>query len=122
MVVTSINIKALRTAKDWNQGQLAELLQVRRHCISRWETGAVTPSKKHIDALCRIFEIQECSLHYLPVSNQVLTTATIRLLALPEPYQSEAFDFINKLWEALPDDLKKLLPHQKAPDDLKGSS
>lgn len=48
---------SLRKAKQLNQAQVAEVLDVSRQAISSWETGAVLPSTDNLIALSRLYQL-----------------------------------------------------------------
>lgn len=50
-------IYELRTAKNLSQGDLADLLDVSRQSVSKWETDSATPDLGKLIRLCDIFEI-----------------------------------------------------------------
>ena len=50
-------IYRLRTEKNLSQGDLAELLEVSRQSISKWENNSAVPDLDKIIKLCEIFEI-----------------------------------------------------------------
>lgn len=47
----------LRTAKNLSQGDLAELLQVSRQSVSKWETDAAVPDLDKLMKLCDVFGV-----------------------------------------------------------------
>lgn len=51
------NIYELRTAKNLSQGELADLLDVSRQSVSKWETDAAVPDLDKLMKLCDIFEV-----------------------------------------------------------------
>ena len=51
------NIYKLRTAKNLSQGELAELLDVSRQSVSKWETDAAIPDLEKLMKLCDIFQV-----------------------------------------------------------------
>ena len=55
-------IYALRTGKNLSQGDLADLLEVSRQSVSKWETGASVPD---LDKLVRLAEVFGVSLDEL---------------------------------------------------------
>ena len=55
-------IYKLRTDKQMSQGELAELLEVSRQSISKWENNSAVPE---LDKLIRLSEIFEVSLDEL---------------------------------------------------------
>ena len=52
-------IYRLRTDKQMSQGELAEMLEVSRQSISKWENSSAVPE---LDKLIRLSEIFEVSL------------------------------------------------------------
>lgn len=46
-----------RTEKGLSQTELAELLEVSRQSVSKWETGAAVPELAKIVRLCEVFEV-----------------------------------------------------------------
>ena len=53
---------ALRKAKGLSQLKLAEMMDVSRQAISRWETGASVPTTENLKCLSRLYDV---SLDYL---------------------------------------------------------
>ena len=51
-------IKILRVEKKLSQGDLAELLNVTRQTVSKWETGVSLPSLDNIKEMSKIFEVE----------------------------------------------------------------
>lgn len=58
----SERIKYLRLSKEFNQGQLADKLGVKKQSVSNWENGNVMPS---VDMLERIADFFGVSTDYL---------------------------------------------------------
>lgn len=56
------NLKNLRTARDFTQTRLAEMLDVNPRVYNRWERGESTP---HFDTLVQIADILQVSLDEL---------------------------------------------------------
>lgn len=52
----------LRKAKGLTQAELAEMLQVSRQAISRWEVGTAVPSTDKLKLLCQIYDVPVDSL------------------------------------------------------------
>ena len=48
---------SLRKAKQLNQAQVAEALDVSRQAISNWETGTALPSTDNLTALSRLYQV-----------------------------------------------------------------
>lgn len=63
----------LRTKKNLSQGDLADILDVSRQSISKWETDTATPELDKLIKLCDVFEV---SLDEL-VNREALQTSTI---------------------------------------------
>lgn len=75
-------IYELRTAKNLSQGDLADLLDVSRQSVSKWENDAATPDLDKLIRLCDIFEV---SLDELTGRKQKAAPST------PSSIQSTAF-------------------------------
>ncbi len=50
-------IYTLRTERNLSQGDLAEMLDLSRQSISKWETGTAVPELENLRKMCEIFEI-----------------------------------------------------------------
>ena len=50
-------IYELRTAKNLSQGDLADILDVSRQSVSKWETDASTPDLDKLIKMCDLFDI-----------------------------------------------------------------
>ena len=57
-----LSIETKRKARGYTQAQLAELLEVDRSAISKWETGASVPCRKYRVRLCRLLMCTEAEL------------------------------------------------------------
>lgn len=57
-----LSIETMRKARGYTQAQLAELLEVDRSAISKWETGASVPCRKYRVKLCRLLLCTEAEL------------------------------------------------------------
>lgn len=55
----SEKLQALRKANKMSQEKLADLLDVTRQSVSKWETGQTYPEMDKLLAMCKIFK---CSL------------------------------------------------------------
>lgn len=51
------NIYELRTAKNLSQGDLADLLDVSRQSVSKWETDAAIPDLDKLMRMCDVFGV-----------------------------------------------------------------
>jgi DNA-binding XRE family transcriptional regulator len=58
-------LKEWRLSRFWTQQEFAEKIEVTTAAYNRWETGAATPSLKHIRDIAKALEI-EPSLIKLP--------------------------------------------------------
>lgn len=58
----SKKLTKLRRAHNYTQGQFANLLDVSRQAVSRWENGTAFPET---EKLIRIAEMFDCSIDYL---------------------------------------------------------
>lgn len=52
----------LRKEKELSQADLAEILNVSRQAISRWEVGTSVPSMDNLSALSRLYNVSVDSL------------------------------------------------------------
>ena len=50
-------IRQLRKGKEWNQKDLAELLQTSRPTISNWETGRTSPDHEALRQMANLFGV-----------------------------------------------------------------
>ena len=50
-------LQKLRTRAGLSQDQLAELLDVSRQAVSKWETGTADPSTSNLLALAKLFGV-----------------------------------------------------------------
>ena len=62
-----VRICRLRTEKRLSQGELADLLEVSRQSVSKWETDASVPD---LDKLVRLAELFQVSLDYLAAGRE----------------------------------------------------
>ena len=53
----SENLKQIRKENHLSQEELAELLDVSRQAVSKWENGASDPSTSNLIALAKLFKI-----------------------------------------------------------------
>ena len=59
-------LKQLRAENHMTQVQLAEMMDVSRQAISRWETGASSPTSENLKYLSTLYNV---SLDYLILGN-----------------------------------------------------
>lgn len=62
--VFSRRLKYLRKKNNYNQGQLATILNVSKHSIIAYEKGLSTPNKEQFIALCNLFSISANGLYF----------------------------------------------------------
>lgn len=58
----SQKLQQLRTEKEYSEEQLARLLNVSRHAVAKWESGAETPGIEELKAIAKLFEVTVDSL------------------------------------------------------------
>ena len=51
------NLVRLRREKGFSQEQLADLMDVSRQAVSKWETGTADPSTSNLLALAKLFGV-----------------------------------------------------------------
>lgn len=73
----SENLQTLRKQRGWTQEQLAELLQVSRQAVTKWESGQSSPDLERIMQICHLFQ---CDLNTL-----VQGSVPMQGSAAPEP-------------------------------------
>lgn len=73
----SDNLQTLRKQRGWTQEQLAELLQVSRQAVTKWESGQSSPDLERIMQICHLFQ---CDLNTL-----VQGTVPTQESTAPEP-------------------------------------
>lgn len=61
-----ISLKAARTNVGLSQKEAARLLGISNKTLHSWETGATSPSAKHIDALCELYHLSYNDINFLP--------------------------------------------------------
>ena len=71
----SEKLQALRKANKMSQEKLADLLDVTRQSVSKWESGQTYPEMDKLLAMCKIFK---CSLDDL--TNDEVTDIKVCLL------------------------------------------
>lgn len=76
------HIAALRAAQGLSQAELAELLEVSRQSVSKWETDASVPE---LDKLLRLAQIFNITLDQLVTGDAPEEAATIETVSTPEP-------------------------------------
>lgn len=66
-MTTGEKLAACRKEKNWTQEQLAEMLDVSRQSVSRWEMDAAFPETEKLIRLSRLFD---CSIDYLLIGDR----------------------------------------------------
>lgn len=56
-VFNGAHLRALRTQKEWSQGELGRRIGAHTTSISDWERGSNAPSGRHVVGLCREFGV-----------------------------------------------------------------
>lgn len=86
----SENLQTLRKERGWTQEQLAELLQVSRQAVTKWESGQSSPDLERIMQICQLFD---CDLN-------TLVQGTIPTATQTEQYSYETFLQAKTQYEA----------------------
>ena len=58
----SQKLQQLRTENNYSEEQLARLLNVSRHAVAKWESGAETPGIEELREIAALFEVSVDSL------------------------------------------------------------
>lgn len=61
-----ISLKAARVNAGLSQKEVAKSLKVSNKTVHSWENGETSPSAKHIDALCDLYNMPYDCLNFLP--------------------------------------------------------
>ena len=85
-------IKDRRTAKNYSQRDLAELLFVTEGAVSKWERGISYPDISLISEICRVLEISE----------HELITASTDTAARKQQQEARKFRVIRNVWFWVP--------------------
>ena len=72
-------IAALRRAAGLSQEQMAEMLEVSRQAVSKWETGQTLPEADRIPRICALFSVSADELLGLEVRMPVIKEETLSL-------------------------------------------
>lgn len=96
-------IRAKRKAKGWTQAQLAEAVSVEKETISRFETGAISPT---LGRLLRLSEVLGCSVGDLfraPSAKVDAQASTIAALihTLPESRRELVVQLVENVVQVL---------------------
>lgn len=57
-----MSIEAMRKKRGYTQQQLADMLEIDRSSVSKWERGENVPCRKHREKLCRLLVCTEAEL------------------------------------------------------------
>ena len=79
------NIYKYRTSKNHSQSELAELLDVSRQSVSKWENDSAVPD---LDKLMRISKIYDISLDELVFGEKEVKTETVAAQSAEEPHRT----------------------------------
>ena len=52
-----ITLRAARVNKGLSQKEAAKSLKISNKTLQSWESGRTTPTQKHIDAICELYEV-----------------------------------------------------------------
>jgi len=85
-------IRSRRTAKNYSQKDLAELLFVTEGAVSKWERGVSYPDISLISDICRVLEISE----------HELITASTDTAARKQQHEARQFRIIRNVWFWVP--------------------
>ncbi len=80
LTIIGINIKRIRTEKNFSQKYLADKMGVHRNSINNWENGVSVPHSKHVGLLCETLGIHVDELLLGKVQKD--TTQNIRYIHL----------------------------------------
>lgn len=61
-----ISLKAARVNVGLSQRDVAKILKISSKTIHSWESGETSPSAKHIDSLCELYQVSYNDLNFLP--------------------------------------------------------
>ena len=78
------NLKALRSQKGFSQEQLAEVLEISRQAIAKWENGQAVPELEKLVALAGLYQVtlDELVLGTSPCAHRTVSLADIDTEAL----------------------------------------
>lgn len=99
----SEKLQKLRKDKKLSQEQLAEMLEISRQSVSKWESGQTYPEMDKLIQLCRIFD---CTL-------DDLTNDDISDVSIQEKQKSQVSTIIDKMLNAI-DKTYTLFTHMNA--------
>ena len=96
------NMKAARKAKNLTQEELAEICGVTPSCVSRWETGAWSPSPKHQEILSQVFDSTDdplTKIETIGVGTQMIKEVVCEMQRLNPKAQEIVLELARQLKE-----------------------
>lgn len=93
-MTTGEKLQRLRKEKNYTQEELAEIMNVSRQSISKWESDIAFPETEKLIALSKLYH---CSIDYLLNSenNEIVTTdEEIKSTAIKKPYNKKRLPLI----------------------------
>lgn len=64
-----ISLKAARVNANLSQKEAAKKLKISNKTLHSWESGETSPSAKHIDAMCELYNVSYNDLNFLPTNS-----------------------------------------------------
>ena len=111
-------LKEIRKKFGLSQEQLAEIINVSRQAITKWETDAGLPDTENLKELSRIFEI---SINYLLDNNNELPLLVMKKKLDKEKYKNKISSYEEVLKEYYPAPWKiYILTREKKMSKLEG--
>ena len=111
-------LKEIRKKFGLSQEQLAEIINVSRQAITKWETDAGLPDTENLKELSRIFEI---SIDYLLDNNNELPLLVMKNKLYKENYKNKISSYEEVLKEYYPAPWKiYILTREKKMSKLEG--
>ena len=111
-------LKEIRKKFGLSQEQLAEIINVSRQAITKWETDAGLPDTENLKELSRIFEI---SINYLLDNNNELPLLVMKKKLDKENYKNKISSYEEVLKEYYPAPWKiYILTREKKMSKLEG--
>ena len=111
-------LKEIRKKFGLSQEQLAEIMNVSRQAITKWETDAGLPDTENLKELSRIFEI---SINYLLDNNNELPLLVMKKKLDKENYKNKISSYEEVLKEYYPAPWKiYILTREKKMSKLEG--
>lgn len=64
-----ISLKAARINAELSQKEAAKALKISNKTLHSWENGDSSPSAKHIDAICNLYNMSYNDINFLPTNS-----------------------------------------------------